>query len=167
MPAAKPADLIERHETAAETAQRAQAEASMRPRSGLQKTPPAALKDKAVAQREWRRAMNLYGQLEAEIVTALDYSILLQYCILCDQLAEMDALRQGLMDEDEKDIDAIVKLDARLDRKRALLHSMQQSLYLTPRARAGTAPKKKEKEPEKDPLELLLDEVTDYMNGGA
>jgi hypothetical protein len=41
----------------------------------------------------------------------------------------------------------------------------RQSLYLTPRARAATAPTKKEKEAPPDELETLLDDVSDFVNG--
>ena len=44
----------------------------------------------------------------------------------------------------------IIVLDARLDGKGKYLHSLEQSLYLTPRSRAGVAPVQKEKEKEDD-----------------
>lgn len=142
-------------------------ESSMRPKGRVTVNPPAALKGMAEAQREWRRAMRIYNQIEAEIVTKLDTPLLIQYCTLYQQLAEMDAICQALIraKSEELDIDAIVKMDARLDRKRALIFQMQQSLYLTPRSRAAKAPKPKEQEQPKDDLEKLLDDVTDYVNG--
>jgi len=61
----------------------------------------------------------------------------------------------------------VVKLDGRVDRKRSLLLQWRQSLYLTPRARAGAAPAKKEKEEAPDPLEMLLNDVSDFVNGAG
>jgi hypothetical protein len=58
----------------------------------------------------------------------------------------------------------IVKLDARVDRKRALLHQWRQSLYLTPRARAGVPAQVKEEEEAPDELELLLRDVSESLN---
>jgi hypothetical protein len=40
----------------------------------------------------------------------------------------------------------VVKVDGRVDRKRALLLQLRQSLYLTPRSRAGVMPKSKSEE---------------------
>jgi phage terminase small subunit len=191
MPARKPADLNRRHETAAETAQRAQNDAVMQPKRQLSATPPALLKGHKVAQAAWRRLMRIYSELEAVIVTKLDTDMLCDYCMLIEQVAELDAMRRSAVNvweamsaafdsfEGSEDnrydmaqkvqtaLADVVKFDGRADRKRDLLFKLRQSLYLTPRARAGAAPAKKEKEPEKDPLEQLLDEVTDYMNGGA
>jgi hypothetical protein len=56
------------------------------------------------------------------------------------------------------------KLDARIDRKEALLHQLGQSLYITPRSRAGTTPKTKEKVEPLSEMETLLNEVTNYVN---
>jgi hypothetical protein len=53
----------------------------------------------------------------------------------------------------------IVKLDARVDRKRATLHTWAQSLYLTPRARAGAAPPMKPAPVAKDEMEKILEDA--------
>jgi len=50
----------------------------------------------------------------------------------------------------------VVGLDARLDGKRKMLHSLAQSLYLTPRSRAGVAPAEKEQEDTGDPMAAVL-----------
>ena len=52
--------------------------------------------------------------------------------------------------------DKIVKVDARVDRKRALLLQLRQSLYLTPRSRAGVAPAEKAPEEPEDEMTRLL-----------
>jgi len=49
-------------------------------------------------------------------------------------------------------------MDARLDGKKKLILAMQQSLYLTPRSRAGVAPTDKEPEHDDDPMAALLNE---------
>jgi phage terminase small subunit len=191
MPAKKPAGLIQRHETAAEVAERAQNEDAMRPQRALPMNPPARLDGFKVAQSVWRRMMKRYSELEAEIVTSLDLDMLLDYCILLEQVVELDKMRKSAyqvwekLDEAMENLDEetpakeqfklwlqvggalseAVKLDGRVDRKRALLLQWRQSLYLTPRSRAGTAPTKKEKEEPPDDLETLLDDVTSYVNG--
>ncbi len=221
MPARKPASLIVRHETAAEKSARSARESGMRPERGLPVAAPGQLRGHAVAEAVWRRALRTYSELEHEIVTRLDQDLLVDYCMLMDQLAEMDTLRKhsgkvnqiweqrlGEIDERrkvlrgkiaearkaedgealanqlqmedamladqylttaEKALEAfgtIVKLDGRVDRKRALLHTMRQSLYLTPRARAGTAPDKKAEPEAPDDMERLLEDVTDSLNKG-
>lgn len=52
--------------------------------------------------------------------------------------------------------DAIVKLDARVDQKRKLLFSLRQSLYLTPRSRAGAVNTPAEEPEKEDSLDGLL-----------
>jgi hypothetical protein len=190
-PARKPAGLKTRHETAAEKQVSAQAEESMRPRRELPMDAPARLKDHKIAAATWREIMRNYAELEAVVVTRMDMDHLLDYCIMTEQVSELDTMRgvayhiwlelnkkhEELNAENRFDdavlmaisvvgaFDAIVKLDARSERKRALLKQYRESLYITPRARAGAAPAKKEKEIPPDEMEQLLDDVTDYVNG--
>jgi phage terminase small subunit len=145
-----------------------------------------------IAAEAWRRVMREYRSLEGEIVTRLDLDLLLDYCVLAEQVHELDAMRatsreiyknlsklynQFMKNGQETDavmmankvtgaFDAIVKLDGRVDRKRDLMFKMRQHLYLTPRSRAGVAPSQKEREKEVDPLEAFLNEVTEYVNDG-
>jgi hypothetical protein len=63
-------------------------------------------------------------------------------------------------------MDALIKLDARVDRKRAHLHKLRESLYLTPRARAGVAPAAAQAEEPPDEMEQLLGEVVQFVNEG-
>lgn len=58
-----------------------------------------------------------------------------------------------------KGLELLNRLDARADRKRALLLQWRQSLYLTPRARAGAVAARKQPEQPVDELERLLNEV--------
>jgi phage terminase small subunit len=199
----------------------------MKPERGLPMAAPARLKGHDLASEAWRRMMRMYTELESEIVTRLDQELLINYCMLVEQLGEIDLMRKttykmwleigvkhdqalskiveakeaaeqamtaqsesgvempekglGSLTEVEKwedraialaskaldAFEAVVKLDGRADRKRALLYQLSQGLYLTPRARAGAAPTKKEEEPEKDPLEMLLDDVSNYVNGAG
>lgn len=53
--------------------------------------------------------------------------------------------------------DKIIKVDGRVDRKRALLLQLRQSLYLTPRSRAGVTPAEKTVEPDKSDTEKALE----------
>jgi len=185
MPARKPQSLNRRHDTHAEQETRASAEAALRPASGLPQSPPARLDGHAVARAAWRRLMRVYGDLEAVLVTRLDLDLLADYCLMLEQAGELDTMRRtayalwlelaGKHDELAKAgardeavslavsvvgaFDAVVKLDGRVDRKRALLHQYRQSLYLTPRTRAGVAPAgKKEPEP-MDEMERMLSGV--------
>lgn len=192
MPARKPQSLIVRHETAAERKTREESEARLRPNRALPVSAPAAIRDMKVAAEAWRRVMREYRSLEGEIVTRLDLDLLLDYCVLAEQVHELDAMRatsreiytnlsklysQFIKNGQETDalmmsskvtgaFDAIVKLDSRVDRKRDLMFKMRQHLYLTPRSRAGVAPTQKEKEPtEIDPMAMLLGEITEFVNG--
>jgi hypothetical protein len=190
MPTRKPTALIERHETAAEIANREGKDAAVRPERRITTNPPVALKGHPQAKVIWRRMMRIYGQLEAEIVTRLDLDLLLDYCILSEQVMELDRMRRAAyeiwsrmneaweelsseisikekMDEAVKVNMAMadcVKLDGRVDRKRALLFQLRQSLYLTPRARAGSIPSQKKLEEQIDPVAQMLDNVKVYVN---
>ena len=163
----------------------------MRPERGLPMSPPARLRGHKVASAAWRRMMRMYAELEGEIVTRLDSGLLIDYCLLIEQVFELDQMRQAayqawtmLGSEYDKLLqsgqleeaislvgkmtsasEVLIKLDSRVDRKRDLVFKFRQSLYLTPRARAGVAPAKKEQEEPKDPLEMLLDDVTTFVNG--
>ena len=153
---------------------------------------PARLFGHDVAAECWRRAMRAYGQVEATVVTQMDMDLLVDYCILTEQVTELDELRKASLAQwkrlndnwaqVEKEVFGkellqavialehaftdVVKLDGRVDRKRALLLQWRQSLYLTPRARAGVAPAGKEKEEPLDPMEQLLGNVTEFVNSG-
>jgi phage terminase small subunit len=186
----KPAGLVTRAETKAKKAQRAQKEDELRPKRGLPKDAPARLKEYPVAQATWRAAMREYNSLEREIVTRLDLDHLVHYCMLEQHLSEIEHMREVayklwldlahehdcLVTDKKPDLavimaikvigafDAVIRLDTRAERKRALIKQWRESLYLTPRARAGTVPHPKEKEEPPDDLEKLLDDVTSYVN---
>jgi hypothetical protein len=163
MPAKKPAGLNTRHDTAAERAERATGEASMRPAGDLPMKIPREFKKLPVAADTWRRLMRLYCSTEAQIVTAFDRDLLLNLCELAQELSELRAVRASYL-KAMGDIDTLIKLDARMERKRALMHAHMQSLYLTPRARAGVAPGEKETPPPPDEFEQLLGDVTEFVN---
>ena len=222
MPARKPQGLKTRHDTKAEIETRVANEEAMTPDRELPMKEPARLKDHPAAAEVWRRLMRGWNEIEAKVVTRMDLDLLVDYCILMEQVGELDLMRKttyqqwlelgvahdqakkkaketekavkelikagvnppktgsGSLDEvgrwQEKAIEmasrcldafeAVVKLDGRVDRKRALLLQWRQSLYLTPRARAGAAPDRKEKPAEViDPLESLLNNVNDFVNG--
>ena len=192
MPARKPSGLIERHETAAERADRSAREDALRPQRALPMYPPAELRGKKTASAVWRRLMRTYSDLEAEIVTRMDMGHLVDFCILVEQLEQIDHMRdvayqlwlelsgehERLVEEEKADeavfmaikvvgaFDAIQKLDTRADRKRDLIKRWRESLYLTPRSKVAAAPKRKEKE-QLDDMDLLLDDVTEWVNHGG
>lgn len=148
---------------------------------------PARLKDHAVASETWRRLMREWSSLEGEVVTRLDFDLLIDYCLLVEQLGELDTMRKKAYDvwlglskaheklgaegEEKEDdavamglevvgaFEAVIKLDARGERKRAHLQKLRESLYLTPRSRAGAVPKKKDVE--------LPDEFEEFLDGRA
>jgi phage terminase small subunit len=193
MPARKPKSLIVRHETAAEAADRARGEEALQPERPLPVHPPSILRGMKNAETVWRRLIRLYGEIDGTIVTRLDMDLLVNYCILADQVMELDGLRRSAMNiydlmermRDKKmqegdeaaaaiyatkvinAFEGVVKIDARVDQKRKTLFSMQQSMYMTPRARAGAAPKSKPPDEPIDPMEALLGEVTDFVNKGT
>ncbi len=193
MPAPKPQDLHTRHSTKSETEKRQAQEEMLRSRRQLP-LEPARLKEHPKAAAVWRRMLREFDSLEAVVITRLDMDLLIDYCMLMEQLEEMDVLRSGAMSlcetmlkgveelKAQKEwieaakmaskasdvMDGIIKIDGRADRKRDLLTKLRQSLYLTPRARAGAAPKEKDPPEVPDEFEKLLDEsVSEYAQNGG
>jgi hypothetical protein len=185
MPAPKPHGLITRHQLTADRQKRAAGEAALQPRDPLQQKPPERLHGHDHASALWRQLILMYTGLAAEIVSNMDQDMLVDYCLLDEQCIEMDKLRQAAMRNytrsqraldrraESKTIDIkslarlqdsvnwclneIVKLDARVDRKRALLHTLRQSLYLTPRSRAGVTPPEKGPEEPASEMDKILE----------
>jgi hypothetical protein len=124
------------------------------------------------AAEVWKRCVNLYSELKGVIATPLDENLLIKYCKAEQQFIEMEKFRLEKINDweaartkakkikltgNEKQIKewrvmwklvndmekGVALLDARLDAKGKYIHAMQQSLYLTPRSRAGVSPTKK------------------------
>jgi len=193
MPARKPSALITRHETAAEQAERTARESSARPARTVPASPPAQFKHRQIAQTAWRYLVRRFGEAEGEIITGFDLHLLINFCMAIEQLAQLNMMRDKayeawlqlagehtrlIDDEGEAEdivlaavrvvnaFEAVLKLDSRIDRKVDLLHKLAQSLYLTPRSRAGVAPTRKEAETPPDELEQLMDEFVGAATKG-
>jgi hypothetical protein len=186
MPARKPAGLQTGHDTLAEKAQRADVEQMLTPKTELTAAlPPVLRKGHEVAAQTWKRVVSLFLELDRKIVTAFDYDLLIKYCLLEEEARELALMRKQLRSDWETQSKAAKKisltddnlkswvqmwtvinalfarfqgLDARLDGKRKLLHAIAQSLYLTPRSRAGVPPEGKPPEPLPDEMDQILDE---------
>ncbi len=183
MPARKPSSLSTRNDTKADRTARASAESSLTPRTALTRTLPAILRGRTVAMATWKHAIKLYGEIDGTIATAFDYDLLVMYCTLAEEMHELQGMRKTIKKEWEAKLKEASKMkpnaetfkdylhlwdianalfarfqgfDARLDGKRKLIHTLEQSLYLTPRSRAGVAPPEKEPEPPKSEMGDLL-----------
>jgi phage terminase small subunit len=164
MPASKPLALLsenDRHRTRKEI--RAAEENAKNPNVTLPSTPPRALDGLRVAQETWRRLIRLYRSTKGTIITAFDRDVLIEYCRSCQELAELRILRKNLM-KGGKDIDLLLQVDARLDRKATRLDGLRSVLYLTPRSRAGVSPVEKEPEDlEEQPIPIGGYDVKTYL----
>jgi hypothetical protein len=165
MPAKKPVDLVKRDETKVDRRRREYRAESLMPYKKLTAVAPKELTGE-VARSTWQETVRVYLTLDARIVSVLDRGLLIDYCIACDQLSQIDELRalartnQDIAQEflkkargeeiDAKTMASLVKaandtqemfmrLDARADGKRKLLHTYRQSLMLTPRSRGGSS----------------------------
>lgn len=171
MPARKPQTLNKRHATKDEIEARTAAEAAMVPTTQLSRTPPSLLRNHKHASATWERLVSLYFETENTFMTAFDADLLAKYCLLEEECLWLSDLRASVYDEAQnlkkrlgrvnaKDaeqtrlyydlieqynalITRVQGLDARLDGKRKLSHAYAQSMYLTPRSRAGVAPAEK------------------------
>lgn len=180
MPATKPVTLSKRHDTKADREARNKAESLMEPKTALKLTPPAQLHGHKTAALIWKRLVGLFFEAEGTIVTAFDADLLVKYCMAEEELIELFELRGEIKKmwdihvkllnkvkpnaENMKEYfnalaqaNALLQrfqgMDARLDGKRKLVFALAQSLYLTPRSRAGVAPTEKEPEAPESEIE--------------
>jgi phage terminase small subunit len=183
MPARKDSSLNRRHDSKKDILDRESAENALKPTTKLSAAPPLALDDHPHARKIWKRTIKLYTEIQGEIITAFDEDLLIKYCLAEGELLELQGLRKAitkLWDQHSKwlaklkptnenlknyfnalnQANALLKqfqgMDARLDGKRKMLLTMEQSLYLTPRSRAGVAPPERpEDEPDSEMDKLL------------
>lgn len=185
MPKAKPKILNDRHNTKEEEQLRDSAESAMKPRTALSLTPPAVLDKNKIAKQTWIRTVGLYNEIDGVIATAFDFDLLVKYCLLEEEVVELAEMRNEMKKDWDEQVKVARKfrpnkeqikefvamwevvnamfqkfqsMDARLDGKRKLLYSLSQSLYLTPRSRAGVAPPTKPGEKPKSDMGKVLDE---------
>jgi len=184
MPAKKPISITTRHNTKAEAAAKSAAESALSPQSRLSVAAPARLRGHTKAIGVWKRTIGLYLEIDGEIATAFDQDLLIKYCLLEEEASNLEKMRDQIHDDWEVNQKAAKKIkpsddnletwvkmwgvvnamfqrfqgmDARLDGKRKLLLAIAQSLYLTPRSRAGVAPPEREAEAPKSAMGALLD----------
>ena len=173
MPARKPTALIDpkRAKVSIEKREaREAAELAITPTTQLSTDPPPLLQKRKVARETWSRLVQLYLGVQGTLITAFDEDLLTKYCILEEECLWLEAKRSEVdrnavkLDKQLAKINPkgeqlktyyqlleqynalntrVQGLDARLDGKRKLLHSLSQSLFLTPRSRAGVAPTEK------------------------
>ena len=183
MPARKPLGLSNRHDTKADRSARTADESAMTPGTQLTVATPPRLRRHAHAAATWKRIVGLYGEIDATIATAFDQDLLTKYCLLDEEAIELEKMRRTTLSDWEANQKKASKIkptadnmkewvqmwavvnamhqrfqgmDARLDGKRKLMHALEQSLYLTPRSRAGVAPNAKEpEEPQSDMEEMV------------
>lgn len=183
MPAKKSSSLNKRHDTKKDKQSRESAEAAMTPTTQLTGKPPPALTGHKHAAATWTRLLSLYDETQGTIITAFDADILIKYCLAEEELNELAGLRRvifqtwnthlkwlnnlkpkgdqikdylGALQQANALLQRFQGMDARMDGKRKLVFSLAQSLYLTPRSRAGVAPQEKPPETPPDPMDNLL-----------
>jgi phage terminase small subunit len=186
MPARKPSALNTRHDTKRDRSARESGENALIPKTQLTREPPAGLKGHKRASATWKRIVGLYFETQGTIITAFDADVLVKYCLAEEELNELFALRAQIkkawdkhnkwleklkptaenmklylsaLDQASALLQRFQGMDARLDGKRKLIFTLAQSLYLTPRSRAGVAPPEKEPEELQDEMSKLLDEA--------
>jgi hypothetical protein len=184
MPAKKHSSLNNRNDTKADIAARTKAESAMTPKTELSLKPPGSLNGHKLAVATWKRVVGLYLEIEGKIATSFDSDVLVKYCLLEEEVVRFATMRDetekdwkeqrkaAMKIKPNKDTlkdwvamwgivnalgDKVIRYDARLDGKRKLLHTLSQSLYLTPRSRAGVEPPTKPAEQPKSEMEKALD----------
>ncbi|MHB9031911.1 MAG: hypothetical protein ACYC6L_02575 [Anaerolineae bacterium] len=93
MPARKPASLQVGNDTISEKEGRAENEAAMRSENELALRIPPQLNGLKVAQDTWRKLITEFNAIEGKWVSKLDQSLVVNYCILVEQISELDQMR--------------------------------------------------------------------------
>ena len=162
--------LSKKNLTKAEREAKRTAEERLSPAEKLSVDPPAALKKHPIAAAMWKRIMKRYASIEGELVTAFDENILVRYVLTSEEVEWLKGIRSAVEAEyiaiekivsknrNVKLTDAtykayikllesyhavlarLVSIDARVDSKNKFLQTMEVSLYMNPRSRAGVAP---------------------------
>lgn len=180
MPAKKHKALSSRHDAAADRETRIAAESALAPE--LSGRVPPELFNRPTAQKVWKRVISMWSNVEGgdQIITGFDQDLLTIYCLALDEAyVELPRLKTEAWDayrllknklktvDDEKALLEITRqmvamlkeikgIDSRLDVKRSHLHKYLQSLYMTPRSRAGVAPPEKAPEEPESELERIM-----------
>jgi phage terminase small subunit len=184
MPRPKPQFLIKRHNTKSDKSGRKDAEDALIPLTSLPLSPPPSLKGFKISEQTWRRVVGLYAEIDGKIATSFDFDILVKYCLMEHEVIELAKMRDDIKHDWDKQrksaahikphtnnlkdwvkmweiVNALYAryqgMDARLDGKRKLLLALAQSLYLTPRSRAGVEPPLKEPDKPRSEMDQLLD----------
>jgi len=161
----KPIGLKTAQYTKAKKERMTENENAMLPDTDLPMNAPSFFENKIIKpETVYKRLMRLYNQLDAIIITALDRDLIVNYCKMIEESSELNILRRQLFDMYSNDPDSVslsdlLAIDARHDRKVSLINTFAHSLYLTPRARAGVVPDKKEIKIVNDPFEDLLNDL--------
>jgi hypothetical protein len=193
MSSQKPLDLVTKHLTKADRRQRSESAKALTPRFALSKLPPKELTGK-IARATWTETVRMYFSVEAQIVTAFEKGLLIDFCNVTEHLDQIDKMRSTAMDDYLKhetilqkvqmgkqvvepkvllklidavneSVDQVIKLDARADRKRGLLLTLRQSLLMTPRSRAGVKPDERQLEQPQSEIERIIDGVREKKEG--
>src|SRR5262245_60016153 len=115
MPPPKPSSLNIRHDTQAEKDARVAAEAALTPRRELPMAEPRELRGYAVDAAQWRELMRTYASADGTIVTRFDAGLLINYCLLVEQLAELDEMRHLAMADYSANRQALTSLREQIE----------------------------------------------------
>jgi hypothetical protein len=151
MPARKPISLHTGRRDTPYIQARVRAEAAFTPQKALPMAPPEEISSDPVAAAIWKRLIKLYRGLEYNFVSLLDKNIILEYCRAISELEMLRKLRAQAIKQNN--LEAVLKLDARADRKAIRLDNLGDRLYLSPRARSGVVPENKSPEPMEPPFQ--------------
>ena len=182
--------LSKKNLTKEERAAKIALDASLSPLEKLSMTPPAILKKHPLASAMWKKIMKRYASTAGDLVTSFDENILIRYVLTLEEVEWLKGIRSSVETEfrsiektisknrnakltDEaykvyvKTLESynailarLVSIDARVDSKNKFVQTMEISLYLNPRSRAGVAPEAATPdEPSEDPMEKLLNSL--------
>lgn len=181
--------LSKKNLTKEERAAKVAADESFTPLEKLSISPPSVLKKHPLASAMWKKIMKHYQSISGELVTAFDENILIRYVLTLEEVEWLKGIRTSVETEYkaiEKNIAKnrnvkltddtykayvkalesyhailarLISIDARVDSKNKFVQTMEISLYLNPRSRAGVAPEAAEPTEPEDEMSKFLSEA--------
>lgn len=147
----KPVQLLrlegKSHRTKKELEYREKVEKALYTGTSFKESP--AVKSDPVAHKEFLRLKKLYKKIQ--YVDGLDEQVINRYCLL---ISEEARLKQLLDTAD--DVDTILEINTKLDKKREAILKLEDRLFLNPTARVKAIPKNPPDDKKQSPMAEFL-----------
>jgi hypothetical protein len=133
--------------------------------SQLPRNPPASLTGMTFARAAWRSLMREHRKLPGELLSGLDKSFVIGYCLAIEARARALDLEGAVNNrylEGTSDLKELLSVRAELRQATRLVSDLEKQIYGTPKSRAGVTPEPRKPE-EKEQLQPGAIRWVDYI----